>query len=405
MSVSAPVFAYKRGPKRARAKRGTPEEDFQTHLVHALTMALPEPYSFYASAVGVNVGPYKGARLKAMGVRAGWADLTIINLDTGGCRWLECKSKTGAASDVQKKLGARLGDKWAKVRTLEQAQAALLRWRVPLAMPAHVRQPLRFGNMEPADACSAARGLGGPRMTLLSVRVHEALCAAGSAKAAEIALRLDASAHSVRCALQHLRRHGVAVRIDANIDLPHAPGAVWSAVAGTLPKSVDTIWTPELIERMADQWKGGMSYTEIAAAIGQGVTRNTICGRLTRMGLTRTGPYQRTARLSRPARATNALGGAAVKVMKKRAERLAVTPAPKLAPGPVLSPNARPWSDRGVGECAYPVGGDGADTLSCCNLVTAAGRHYCAGHAAEMTVAASGGWRPDRLMRLARLAG
>ena len=97
--TGARVFAYSRGSGTGKrtAKRKTPEADFQKAIVKYLTYALPEPYSFYASAVGVYLGKYKGADMKAMGVRPDWADLTIVNMDTGVCRWLELKSAVGAA--------------------------------------------------------------------------------------------------------------------------------------------------------------------------------------------------------------------------------------------------------------------------------------------------------------------
>ena len=146
------------GAPKAQAKRGTPEANFQKALVEALTFALPEPYSFHASPVGVNLGKFKGGKMKAQGVRANWADLTIVNLDTGACRWMELKSKDGALSEGQERMAARLGDKWATVKTLDQAQAALLHWRVPLKMPlafANRYQAPMWGRMGEAERAAA----------------------------------------------------------------------------------------------------------------------------------------------------------------------------------------------------------------------------------------------------------
>lgn len=51
--------------------------------------------------------------------------------------------------------------------------------------------------------------------------------------------------------------------------------------------------------------------------------------------------------------------------------------APPLIALPELS-RARPWLERAQGECAFPVGGEGAATLSCCRPV--ARGDYCAAH-------------------------
>lgn len=139
-STGARVRHYTKGPPKARAKRTTPEAKFQKELVAALEIALPDPYMVFASMVGTNVGERKGADLKEMGVKADMADLQVLNLDTGGSRFLECKSLVGALRPGQRRMAERLGDKWATVRTLDQAEAALLRWHVPL------RMPLRFAD-------------------------------------------------------------------------------------------------------------------------------------------------------------------------------------------------------------------------------------------------------------------
>lgn len=54
----------------------------------------------------------------------------------------------------------------------------------------------------------------------------------------------------------------------------------------------------------------------------------------------------------------------------------------------------RPWTTRKPGECAFPVGGMGADTLSCCAPTGRTGDvwQYCPVHLAVMTQRAVGGW-------------
>ncbi len=49
---------------------------------------------------------------------------------------------------------------------------------------------------------------------------------------------------------------------------------------------------------------------------------------------------------------------------------------------PEVAHAPRPWLSRLKGECAFPVGGAGVATLSCCNPCGAA--TYCQPHSAAM---------------------
>lgn len=46
---------------------------------------------------------------------------------------------------------------------------------------------------------------------------------------------------------------------------------------------------------------------------------------------------------------------------------------------PLAGSSPKPWLERAFGECAWPVGGEGADTISCC-LPAMLGRPYCPAH-------------------------
>ena len=54
----------------------------------------------------------------------------------------------------------------------------------------------------------------------------------------------------------------------------------------------------------------------------------------------------------------------------------------RAAPCPSRLWMPRPWVTRRRGECAYPVAGRGADTLSCCRPSGPA--QYCPGHLDRM---------------------
>lgn len=245
--------------------------------------------------------------------------------------------------------------------------------------------------------------------TSLATRVFAAV-KAGETRSGAIARLIGERTDSVRCALKALRDKGILRRTDKWADRLSAPGAVWAMVEGaTLPEEPPTLWTPEMTDRMIALWRGGSSYSEVAIALGRGITRNTICGRLTRMGLMRRDAAAVRVRVVRKAvpkaqsRVTNPLGGEGIIRMKARAEREATLAAPQLSDdGSVACIAPRHWMERRFGECAFPVSGLGADTLSCCNraVVTHRGPHYCAGHAAQMTQIATGAWKVSAMRRM-----
>ena len=75
----------------------------------------------------------RGAKLKAMGYRAGTPDMLIIH--DGEPIWLELKSASAGLSKAQVLCMGDLvaaGCKWALVRSLNDVERALKRFGVPL---------------------------------------------------------------------------------------------------------------------------------------------------------------------------------------------------------------------------------------------------------------------------------
>ena len=220
---------------------------------------------------------------------------------------------------------------------------------------------------------------------------------AGDTTANQIAERLGADAHAIRGALKYLKTRGLVCRTDAYRDRRFTPGAVWALTGeggrGGMPEQAAPLWTDEMVQRMVDLWNAGHSYTEVANALGEGITRNTVCGRLTRLGLQRR-------------------GGAAVRTRPKPKPKPPAVPRAAPKPAPVVwragdtieSPGAVVWTLRPFGRCAFPVGGDGADTLSCGNKAML-GVAYCAGHHAMMRTKPTGAWTDRALRRMAGRVG
>lgn len=147
----------------------------------------------------------------------------------------------------------------------------------------------------------------------------------------------------------------------------------------SLPGSV---WTDERTELAKRMWAGGSSASEIAAEIGQGITRNAVVGKMHRMKL----------RGGRPP-------GVTPKAPRKRnraAKRLLL---PSIAPDEI--PNLRPIAEvwRGIPfnlrqrtECAFIVDDPRAD-VPCCGAKTVPGQSWCPGHLAVV-------WPPVNLRRV-----
>lgn len=95
-----------------------------------------------------------------------------------------------------------------------------------------------------------------------------------------------------------------------------------------------------------------------------GRTRSSVLGRWSRLGLSNARAAPLTIVEARAAEDQGPLPPGFV-----------LTPRPQ--PAKVLGP--RPWLTRTLLECAYPVSGDGADTMSCCDPVLE-GQAYCKGH-------------------------
>lgn len=153
-------------------------------------------------------------------------------------------------------------------------------------------------------------------------------------------------------------------------------------------------WTEERTAELIRLWTEGKSGTEIKNILGA-VSRSAVIGKVHRLKLPKRpendralgringkiglAKQRREQQLARPKRATgrgstnNALAHNIHRKLKRRRD-----PAEAHAPILLDVTNARPWIERKTGECAYPVGGQGADTLSCC--APCEGHTYCAGH-------------------------
>lgn len=147
-----------------------------------------------------------------------------------------------------------------------------------------------------------------------------------------------------------------------------------------------SVWTEERDALLRKLVLDGQSYSQVARALGGGVTRNAAIGRANRMGLSRDPARQAIQRqawaqadATRKRKAVEREAFRRAKAAAKPSEpRPPRAPSPKPAPVTVASPNARPWMQRRPGECKWPIGERG-DIQSCCNPI--AHGSFCEGHA------------------------
>jgi GcrA cell cycle regulator len=161
-------------------------------------------------------------------------------------------------------------------------------------------------------------------------------------------------------------------------------------------------WSEDRVEVLRDLWKQGFSASQIAKKLG-GVTRNAVIGKANRMGLegrgrpsspeaislgrkVRTLPKAKRGGFSLPSYTTLSTPNP-VERLKNAAIANA---AAKLAPAadviarehafqPIPGSKPMPYLERPAKGCRWPVGGEGAEMLACCEDRQGESI-YCAAH-------------------------
>lgn len=141
-------------------------------------------------------------------------------------------------------------------------------------------------------------------------------------------------------------------------------------------------WTVERIELLRQSWEAGMTASQIAETLGEGVTRNAIIGKAHRLGLqARPSPVKIIEALSAVvdtvvAAVEGAIDGATAAVAAPR-------PAPKR---PSRAAPAKPAKttllDLSEKVCKWPIGHPGETDFHFCGKAAQAGFPYCTEHCA-----------------------
>ena len=142
-------------------------------------------------------------------------------------------------------------------------------------------------------------------------------------------------------------------------------------------------WTDDRIELLKSHWEAGMTASQIAEALGQGVSRNAVIGKAHRLGLeARPSPVK----LSEAAAAViEAVVAAAEGVAEGLSAAPAVTKAPPRRPSrpaPPPKPAKTTLLDLSEKVCKWPIGHPGETDFHFCGKPAQASFPYCTEHCA-----------------------
>ena len=128
-------------------------------------------------------------------------------------------------------------------------------------------------------------------------------------------------------------------------------------------------WTDDRVEKLRELWDKGLSASQIAKELAEGVTRNAVIGKAHRMGL---------ASRPSPVKSEPAKRAAAAAAKKKAA-------APKKSPATKVAPTTGKVSILDLTEsmCKWPIGHPGEANFHFCGKPSQPTFPYCANHCVE----------------------
>ncbi|AYG94451.1 GcrA cell cycle regulator [Brevundimonas naejangsanensis] len=147
-------------------------------------------------------------------------------------------------------------------------------------------------------------------------------------------------------------------------------------------------WTEDRVGALKKLWLEGQSASQIAKALGGGVTRNAVIGKVHRLGLSgRAAPSQPARTTFRPARPRAAAPAAPVQAPSAPRRLEAAAPRPVVAapapqapsPAPEL-PGTATVLTLGAHMCKWPIGDPSTRDFSFCGRRASEGV-YCVEHA------------------------
>lgn len=110
-----------------------PEQALQQLVASYIDAAYPQLVWWHTPNSSGNRGQRLGGILRAMGVKSGVPDLTLV-LPDGRCAFVELKAKRGRLTETQeafRKRATACDAFWAEARSLEEVADLLERWLLP----------------------------------------------------------------------------------------------------------------------------------------------------------------------------------------------------------------------------------------------------------------------------------
>lgn len=149
-------------------------------------------------------------------------------------------------------------------------------------------------------------------------------------------------------------------------------------------------WTEDRIATLKAGWEGGMTASQIAEQLGEGVTRNAVIGKAHRLGLeSRPSPVKGGDEAATPVTASPPAPAPAPAQAKAAPPPEPVAPPPAIAK-PIAKPARRTGKatrvtllDLNEKICKWPIGHPGEPDFHFCGKPVQASFPYCSEHCAQ----------------------
>ena len=149
-------------------------------------------------------------------------------------------------------------------------------------------------------------------------------------------------------------------------------------------------WTEERIERLKELWTEGLSASQIAAELGEDVSRSAVISKANRLGIAHGGPKRAsTPRPRKPRPPKPAPGSETFILQDPSPASMMTTPQPAAPPAPV-PPREGAVATRSEGVtimelrefmCRWPLGDPTTPEFRYCGRQALMGLPYCPDHA------------------------
>ena len=144
-------------------------------------------------------------------------------------------------------------------------------------------------------------------------------------------------------------------------------------------------WTEDRIEMLKTHWEAGMTASQIAEALGEGVSRNAVIGKAHRLGLeARPSPVKVTEAAAAVIEAVVAAAEGALEGLSSGITAVTAKAPPKrpARPSAPAKPAKTTLLDLSEKVCKWPIGHPGETDFHFCGKPAQASFPYCTEHCA-----------------------